>query len=295
MPFTTSFGVNTLFRSRSDRILLWSLRGAAAIAGAIVLFIVSFVAWEALPALRHIGVLRFVTDASWHPTEGQYNLLPMLMGTVFVTGGAIIIATPLGILSAIFCTHYAPPLLATPYRRLIELLAGIPSVVYGFWGLVVLVPLIARIQPPGASLLAGIIILGLMILPTITLMTDAAIVSVPGEYHRGAAALGFARWATLRRVILPAARPGILTGVFLGIARAIGETMAVLMVCGNVVNTPTGLFEPMRALTANIALEMAYAMDNHRAALFVSGLVLIMMVIILVSAAEITSQERTHA
>ena len=117
MPFTTSFGVNTLFRSRSDRILLWSLRGAAAIAGAIVLFIVSFVAWEALPALRHIGVLRFVTDASWHPTEGQYNLLPMLMGTVFVTGGAIIIATPLGILSAIFCTHYAPPLLATPYRR----------------------------------------------------------------------------------------------------------------------------------------------------------------------------------
>ena len=295
MPFTTSSGVNTLSRSRSDRILLWSLRGAAAIAGAIVLFIVSFVAWEALPALRNIGVLRFATDASWHPTEGQYNLLPMLMGTMLVTCGAIIIATPLGILSAIFCTHYAPPLLATPYRRLIELLAGIPSVVYGFWGLVVLVPLIARVQPPGASLLAGIIILGLMILPTITLMTDAAIVSVPREYHQGAAALGFARWATLRRVILPAARPGILTGVFLGIARAIGETMAVLMVCGNVVNTPTGLFEPMRALTANIALEMAYAMDNHRAALFVSGLVLIMMIIILVSAAEITSQERTHA
>ena len=295
MPSTTFFGVNTLSRSRSDRILLWSLCGAAAIAGAIVLFIVGFVVWESLPALRRIGVLRFATDSSWYPTEGQYNLLPMIMGTVLVTLGVVIIATPLGILSAIFCTHYAPPLIATPYRRLIELLAGIPSVVYGFWGLVVLVPLIARIQPPGASLLAGIIILGLMILPTITLMAAAAIVSVPGEYHQGAAALGFDRWATLRRVILPAARSGIFTGVFLGIARAIGETMAVLMVCGNVVRTPTGLFEPMRALTANIALEMAYAMDNHRAALFVSGLVLIIMVVMLVSAAEITSRGRIHA
>ena len=285
----------TLFRSRSDRILLWSLRGAAAIAGAIVLFIVSFVAWEALPALRHIGVLRFVHRRLLASHRGAIQPPSHAHGHRVRHRWSDHHRHALGILSAIFCTHYAPPLLATPYRRLIELLAGIPSVVYGFWGLVVLVPLIARIQPPGASLLAGIIILGLMILPTITLMTDAAIVSVPGEYHRGAAALGFARWATLRRVILPAARPGILTGVFLGIARAIGETMAVLMVCGNVVNTPTGLFEPMRALTANIALEMAYAMDNHRAALFVSGLVLIMMVIILVSAAEITSQERTHA
>ena len=158
-----------------------------------------------------------------------------------------------------------------------------------------LVPLNARIKPPGASLLAGIIILGLMIFPTITLMADAAIVSVAGEYRQGAAALGLARWVTLRRVILPAARAGIVAGVFLAIARAIGETMAVLMVCGNVVKTPTGLFEPMRALTANIALEMAYAMDDHRAALFVSGLVLIVMVITLVFAAEITSRGRIHA
>jgi len=284
-----------LSRSRSDRILLWFLRGSAAVAGAIVLFIVGFVLWEAFPALRHIGAVRFITDNSWHPTDDQFNILPMLMGTIVVTIGAVILATPLGILSAIFAAHYAPPLLATPYRRLIELLAGIPSVVYGFWGLVVLVPMINRIHPPGASLLAGIIILALMILPTITLMTDAAIAGVPRDYQHGAAALGLARWAALRRVILPAARSGIYTGVFLAIARAIGETMAVYMVCGNVVKMPTGLFQPMRTLTANIALEMGFALDLHRAALFVTGLVLIIMVIMIVSAAEITGKGRINA
>lgn len=282
-------------QSRIDDLLVWSLRGIAVVAGTIVLFIVAFMVWEAAPALQHIGASRFVTDASWHPSQGLYNLLPMLCGTLLVTGGSVLVATPLGVLAAIFGNYYAPGFVARPYRRLIELLAGIPSVVYGLWGLMVLVPLIARIEPPGTSLLAGIAILSLMILPTVTLMADSSIAGVPEAYTRGAAALGLTRWATVRRVVLPAARSGILAGVFLATARAIGETMAVLMVCGNVVKIPSSLFGPMRTLTANIALEMAYAMGDHRSALFVTGLALFLMIVILVSTAEIVGRARIHA
>jgi len=216
----------------------------------------------------------------------------MLWGTLFVTAGSVLIAAPLGIGSAIFCHYYAPPMIAALYRRLIELLAGIPSVVYGFWGLVVLVPLIGRLHPPGTSLLAGIAILTLMILPTIALTADASFSKVPPEYLQGAAALGLSPWVTIRGVAIPAAQSGLLTGLILGTGRAIGETMAVLMVCGNVVQTPKSLFDPVRTLTANIALEMAYAMGNHRSALFVSGLLLMAIIVILVAAVEGISRER---
>ena len=177
---------------------------------------------------------------------------------------------------------------------LIELLAGIPSVVYGFWGLVVLVPLIGRIQPPGTSLLAGIAILTIMILPTIALMADASLAKVPPEYLRGAAALGLSRWATIRSIVFPAAKSGLFTGVILETGRAIGETMAILMVCGNVVQTPKSLFDPIRTLTANIALEMAYATGDHRSALFVSGLVLMALIVALVVGAEVISKGRIY-
>jgi phosphate transport system permease protein len=290
----TSSTNNTLSRWPTDRLLLWLLRGAAAIAGAIVLLIVAFLVLEALPVLRHVGVARFFTDPSWHPAEGFYNLTPMLWGTMFAMVGSVLIATPLGILSAVFCHYYAPPALARPYRRLIELLAGIPSVVYGFWGLVVLVPLIGAIHPPGPSLLAGIVILSIMILPTIALMADASLANVPPQYLRGAAALGLPRWATLRGVVFPAAKSGLFTGVILETGRAVGETMAILMVCGNVVQTPHSLFDPMRTLTANIALEMAYALGDHRAALFVSGLVLMGMIAALVAAADWISHGRIY-
>lgn len=214
----------------------------------------------------------------------------MLAGTLLLTVASVLIATPLGILSAVFCHYYAPPAIAQPYRRLIELLAGIPSVVYGFWGLVVLVPLINRIHPPGPSLLAGTLILTLIILPTIALVADASLASVPPEYVKGAAALGLGRWAMIRGVVLPAARSGLITGAILETGRAIGETMAVLMVCGNVVQVPHSLFDPVRTLTANIALEMAYAVDNHRAALFVSGLVLMGLIALLVAIAEVLNR-----
>lgn len=277
-----------------DRFLVWGLRGCAGVAGAIVLLIVVFLVMDAVPALTHIGAARFFTDPSWHPAEGFYNLTPMLWGTLFAMVGSVLIATPLGILSAVFCHYYAPSTLARPYRRLIELLAGVPSVVYGFWGLVVLVPLIGEIHPPGPSLLAGILILAIMILPTIALTADASLSNVPQQYLRGAAALGLPRWATIRGVVFPAAKSGLFTGVILETGRAIGETMAILMVCGNVVQTPSSIFDPIRTLTANIALEMAYALGDHRAALFVSGLVLMAMIVALAISAEWISRGRIY-
>jgi len=280
--------------SHRDRLLVWTLRGAAGIAGLILLFIIAFLILEALPALRTLGLIRFVTDPSWHPGEEFYLMLPMMWGTLFATLGAVVLATPLGLLSALFCRWYAPKPIARTYRRFIELLGGIPSVVYGFWGLVVLVPMISRLHPPGPSLLAGIVILTIMILPTIALLADASLAKVPQEYIRGAAALGLGRWAIIRGVVIPAAKSGLFTGVILGIGRAIGETMAVLMVCGNVVQTPQSLFDPIRTLTANIALEMAYALGDHRSALFVSGLVLVGMILTLVSSAEWISRGRIY-
>lgn len=210
----------------------------------------------------------------------------MLAGTLLVAGGALLLAVPLGVLSAVFARHYAPAPLGGLYRRILALMAGIPSVVYGFWGLVVVVPLIVRLQPPGSSLLAGILVLSLMLLPMIALTTHAALAEVPSIHLRTAAALGLSRWGTVRSVLLPAARTGIVTGVILAVGRAVGETMAVLMVTGNVVQVPNSLFDPVRVLTANIALEMAYALDDHRAALFVTGLLLLAMVALLVAAAE---------
>ena len=278
----------------TDVLLVQTLRGVAVVTAAVVVAIAFFLARESWPMLAEVGVGRFFTDASWHPTEDEFLLLPMLWGTLWATFGAVLVATPLGLLSAVFCRFYAPLAMARTYRRLIELLAGIPSVVYGFWGLVVLVPWIRRLEPPGPSLLAGVLILAIMVLPTVALTADAAIAAVPRSYLQAAAALGLSRWTVLRGVVLPAARDGILTGVILQTTRALGETMAVLMVCGNLVRTPSSVFDPVRTLTANIALEMGYAVGDHRSALFVSGLTLLALVAALVAAAEWVSRGRVH-
>ncbi len=277
---------STSSRSRTDRLIEQWARVCAMGAGTIVVFIVAAVAIESWSALTQLGPLRFLTDPSWYPSEGTFGLAPMLAGTLAATTLAVAIAAPIGVLSALFCRFYAPIPVAGMYRKLVELLAGIPSVVYGFWGLTTLVPLIAAIRAPGASLLAGGLIIALMIVPTVALLTEGAIMSVPVSYTRAAASLGLTRWGTLRRVVLPSARSGIFTAVLLATARAIGETMAVLMVCGNVVQTPHTVFDPIRTLTANIALEMAYAMDVHRSTLFVAGLVLAAAVIALVAFAD---------
>lgn len=205
----------------------------------------------------------------------------MIWASLAITLGAMLLALPLGLASAVFVQFYAPPALAQGYRLILNLLAGIPSVVYGLWGLTELVPLIAQWRPPGASLLAAILVLALMIMPTVALTGAAALAAVPRELLAGAAALGISRKGQILGVAVPAASAGIFSGALLATARALGETMAVLMVAGNVVQNPTDLFEPVRALTANIALEMAYATDMHRAGLFASGLLLTLLVLLL--------------
>lgn len=272
---------------RNDWFLLTGLRLLASLTAMVGVLITVFVLREALPALQSIGVLRFFRDQAWYPLEGQFNLVPILLGTVLLALGGIAIATPLGLLSALFCQFYAPKLLASAYQRLLELLAGIPSVVYGFWGLVVLVPRINQIHPPGQSLLAGILILSLMILPTVALLSKTSLGEVSDDYLKGAEALSLSRWTTLTRIVLPTARSGLFTAVVLATGRALGETMAVLMVCGNVVQVPESVFDPVRSLAANIALEMAYATADHRSVLFVSGLVLLGLIGLLVMIAAV--------
>ncbi|OGT70821.1 MAG: phosphate ABC transporter permease subunit PstC [Gammaproteobacteria bacterium RIFCSPLOWO2_02_FULL_57_10] len=286
-----------MFLSRSDAITLWTLRAFAAITAAITLLIAAFLLLESGPALQSPGLTHFFTDRAWFPASAtpQFNLAPMIAGSLLATLGALLIAVPLGIAAALFSRFYAPPFLALLFRRLLELLAGIPSVVYGFWGLVVLTPLIREWQPPGQSLLAAILILSLMILPTIALLSETALRSIPQSYLQGAAALGLSRHSTIVGVALPAASSGIISAVVLATGRAIGETMAVLMVAGNIVQVPDSLFAPVRTLTANIALELAYALDGHRAALFVSGLLLMALVVVLTALSHWVTRESQHA
>ena len=271
--------------SMTDRLVQWLLRLGAMIAALVMLLILAFLLLESWPALFQLTPARFWMDVSWHPLEASYNLMPMLSGTVLASIGALLLAIPLGLASALFIVFYATAHLATPYKRLIELLAGIPSVVFGFWGLTTLVPLITQWHPPGASLLAAVLVLTLMILPTITLTAFSALHAVPDDFLRNAAALGMSRWGMIYGVAFPAARTGIVAGIILAAGRALGETMAVLMVAGNVVQHPASLFDPIRTLAANIALEMAYAMGEHRAVLFVTGLLLMLLVMLLAAMA----------
>ena len=269
----------------TDRLVQWLLRLGAMIAALVMLLILAFLLLESWPALFQLTPARFWMDVSWHPLEASYNLMPMLSGTVLASIGALLLAIPLGLASALFIVFYATAHLAMPYKRLIELLAGIPSVVFGFWGLTTLVPLITQWHPPGASLLAAVLVLTLMILPTITLTAFSALHAVPDDFLRNAAALGMSRWGMIYGVAFPAARTGIVAGIILAAGRALGETMAVLMVAGNVVQHPASLFDPIRTLAANIALEMAYAMGDHRAVLFVTGLLLMLLVMLLAAMA----------
>lgn len=277
----TLLKLNSLSRSHADRWLAPALGGLAVIAGLILLLVLAFLLHEAWPMLGGTGWQRFIFDQGWYPLENRFGIAPMFWATLAAGVGAITLAAPIGLAGAIFTRFYAPPFLAKSYRLVLALVAGIPSVVFGLWGLTVLVPLIARWQPPGASLLAAILILALMIIPTVALTSISALSSVPATLIQGSAALGLTRKGMILGVLLPAARGGIFSGIVLAIARAFGETMAVLMVAGNVVQNPSSLFAPVRVLTANIALEMAYATGTHRAGLFASGLLLTLLVLLL--------------
>ena len=272
---------NTLSPLRADSILA-RVTGSIALAVVLLLgLVLMLLIKESWSVLSNAGWLRFIDSDGWFPSSGQFNLLPMLWATLAASFGALLIALPLGVMSAVFSHFFAPAWLIVPLRRVMMLLAGIPSVVYGLWGLTVLVPLIAYLEPPGASLLAAILILALMLLPTVALTSEAALAAVSPASLQGAAALGLSRKGIILGVALPEARAGIITGAILAVMRALGETMAVLMVAGNVVQTPGSLFDSVRVLTANIALEMPYATGDHRAALFASGLLLMLIVTLL--------------
>lgn len=286
---------NISSRPASDRLLSTLTRICALISAAIIFLIVAFLVVESLPALSQIRVSRFFTDTSWHPLSERYNLLPMITATALTSVGAILLAGPLGVASAIFSRFYAPRPMAIFYQRLVELLAGIPSVVFGLWGLVVLVPIVARLGGTGQSALAAILILALMILPTVALTSFVALRAVPSELIAGGAALGMSRWAVAIKIAIPAAKRGIAVGILLGVSRAIGETMAVLMVAGNVSEFPSSILSPVRTLTANMALGMSDATDHHRSILFISGLILMGVLFCLVLLVEmIGGRRREH-
>ncbi len=254
---------------------------SASVAGLFLLIII-FLLQEAWPFLsngiQNGQLLGSLSNQNWYPMEQQFGMAAMIGASLFITAVALFIALPLGLANAIYLQYYAAPLEARVMQMTLNLLAGIPSVVIGLWGLTTLVPLLTQWQPPGTSLLAASLILALMILPTIALTSASALAAIPKNLTDGSMALGLSRKSRILYVMLPAAKSGIFSGVLLAAARALGETMAVLMVEGNVVQMPSGLFEPVRSLTANIALEMSYAMGNHRASLYVSGLLLILLV-----------------
>jgi phosphate transport system permease protein len=282
-------------RTFTDRAIKTALYAAAGLAALVILLVALFTLKETLPVFGNVSPHHFLTDELWSPSSGQFGMTPMIAGTVAVALGAAAVAVPLGVSCGLFISLYAPGPLARVFRTILELFAAVPSVIFGLIGLVVLVPMISRIEPPGASLLAGIAVLSLMVLPTMALAAADAIAAVPKSYVEGARALAISRWSIVRTLVLPTARRGLLSGMILTAGRAVGETMAVMMVVGNVIKMPSSLFQPVRTLTANIALEMAYAMGDHRSALFVSGLFLLAVIALLVLAAESVSKGAQHA
>lgn len=250
-----------------------------------------FIFGEGSPIIAKEGLFGFIGGMEWDPKDGQFGILPMILGSVVVTLGAAAIGVPIGILCAVFMAELAPVKMRNIFRPAIQLLAGIPSVVYGFWGVLFVVPFISNnFGGLGAGALAGSVVLAIMILPTIISISEVSILALPKPYKEGALALGLTRWQAIRSVQLPAAKSGIVAAVILGMGRAIGETMAVIMVIGNGIALPTSLTIPIRTLTANIGLEMSYAQEDHRRALFATGIVLFIVIMIL----NITAQYLTR-
>lgn len=234
------------------------------------------------PGMAKIGIFDFLLGQTWQPNNQLYGIFPMIIGSIYVTAGSIVIGVPIGILTAIFMAKFCPDSMHKFLKPAIDLLAGIPSIVYGFFGMVVLVPIIFReFGGNGKGVLTASIILGIMILPTIISVSEAAIRAVPQSYYEGSLALGATHERSVFFACVPAAKSGILAGVILGIGRSIGETMAVIMIAGNQAKIPDGLLSGVRTMTANIVLEMGYAADLHREALIATGLVLFIFILII--------------
>ncbi len=252
-----------------------------------------FIFLEGFPLILSVGLKHFILSSHWAPTKGHFGILAMIISSVLVTLGAMVLGVPLGLSCAIVLAEFSPKRLKMVLKPTLELLAGIPSVVYGFLGVIWLVPPIRTyLGGPGLSLLAGSIILGIMILPTVISISIDALTAVPDLYRDGSLALGATRWQTVSRVVLPAASSGIVTAIILGMGRAIGETMAVIMVAGNALQIPTSILDPVRTLTSNIALELGYAAGRHREALFATGIVLFIIIMILNLSASLITRRR---
>ena len=267
----------------SERIFLLIALSALSVLALITVFI--FI--KGIPIIAKVGLIDFVFGMKWAPSQGYYGIFPMIVGSVSVTLGAAIIGVPIAICCSIFLAEFAPATLRNIFRPAIQLLAGIPSVVYGFWGVLFVVPLIRDyLGGPGLSILAGSIILAIMILPTIISITEVSILALPRHYKDGALALGLTHWQTIRHLLLPAAKSGIIAAIILGLGRAIGETMAVIMVVGNAVALPESILDPVRTLTTNIGIEMGYASGEHQQALFATGIVLFVIIMVMNATAQ---------
>ncbi|MBR0577153.1 phosphate ABC transporter permease subunit PstC [Proteiniclasticum sp. BAD-10] len=259
----------------------------------VLALITVFILVQGVPIISKVGLFNFIFGMKWAPSQGAFGIFPMIIGSVSVTLGATIIGVPIAICCAIFLAEFAPPTLRNIFRPAIQLLAGIPSVVYGFWGVLFIVPFIRdNLGGPGLSILAGSIILAIMILPTIISITEVSLLSLPRQYKEGGLALGLTHWQTISSVLLPAAKSGIVSAVILGIGRAIGETMAVIMVLGNAVAIPESILDPVRTLTTNIGIEMGYASGEHQQALFATGIVLFVVIMILNATAQYITRKK---
>lgn len=269
-------------RKHKEKIMQFVFFLSACISILAVALICFFLFYNGIPAIKEIGILNFLTGEKWKPANDIYGILPMILGSIYVTGGAILIGVPIGVLTSIFISRFCPKKLYKILKPSIDLLAGIPSVVYGFFGLMVIVPLIrSTFDVSGSSMLAASIVLGIMILPTIIGVSESAIRAVPDSYYEGSLALGASHERSIFFAVVPAAKSGILAGVILGIGRAIGETMAVIMVAGNQAIIPQGVLKGLRTLTANIVIEMGYATDLHREALIATAVVLFVFILII--------------
>ena len=254
---------------------------------AAVVLICLFLFANGIPAMKEIGLLNFLTGAKWKPGNDIYGILPMILGSIYITAGAVVIGVPVGLLTAIFMAYYCPKKLYVLLKPCTELLAGIPSIVYGFFGMVIIVPCIRTVAAffgadvSGSSILAASILLGIMILPTIIGVSEAALRAVPSAYYEGAVAMGARHERAVFTVMLPAATSGVLAGGVLGLGRAIGETMAVIMVAGNQPRLTGNMLKGIRTMTANIVMEMGYATGLHREALIATGVVLFVFILII--------------
>lgn len=255
---------------------------AACASIALVAMICVFLFGNGLPTIFKIGVTDFFFGQTWRPNNDLYGILPMILGSAYVTLGAIVVGVPIGILTAVFMARFCPDSMYRFLKPAVELLAGIPSVVYGFFGLVVMVPFIRdNIGGTGSSMLTASLLLGMMILPTLISVAEAALRAVPNSYYEGALALGAGHVRSVFFTIVPAAKSGIMAAIILGLGRAVGETMAVIMVAGNQARMPQGLLEGVRTMTTNIVIEMGYAADMHRDALIATAVVLFVFILII--------------